>query len=300
MDIRRLTTDDFAALAAIRAKFFPEDAGVDWPTAQFLSSSGVAVGAFIDDALIGYAAGGLRSHAEGAWDRPAGEQLIAYLEEWFVDEPHRRTGVGRALVGEVESWARQLHASHLASDTELGNEPSHAAHEATGFSEVERAVHFIKVLEPEAAVENVPVASVVLEELDETSGREIMRLEVAPAQLDFVAPNSISLAQAYLTDDVLVRGVFAGPIPIGFVMVSTREHRYYLWRFMIDHRYQGMGYGRRAMELLIDLVRSLPEAKELRLSYVPAPGGPGPFYRALGFEDTGNVHNGEHEMVLAL
>lgn len=300
MEFRRLTADDRHALTAIRLEFFPDDEGVDWSVREFLAASGFAVGAFDDGVLVGYAAGGLRSHAEGAWDRPAAEQRIAYLEEWFVRDGHRRRGIGRRLVDEVEAWAAERRADYLASDTELDNLISQEAHAAVGFNEVERAVHFLKRLSPVHHDGSMPPAhAVALRELDEESGFDILRLRVAPAQAAFVAPNEISMAQAFLTTDVVVRGIFAGDIPVGFAMLSTRKQRFYLWRFMIDHRYQGLGYGRRAMELVFDLIQHMG-AQELKLSFVKAPGGPGPFYRSLGFEETGEVHDGEHVMVRSL
>ena len=54
------------------------------------------------------------------------------------------------------------------------------------------------------------------------------------------------------------------------------------------------------MELLIEHVRTLPDATELFLSFVPGPDGPESFYRSLGFEPTGRIEGTEHEMVLAL
>lgn len=300
MTTRRLTSEDREALASLRNEFFPEDAALDWPLREMLSAHTVAVGAFDGDELVGYAAAGLRSHAEGAWDRPAAEQRIAYLEEWYVTPSHRRRGFGRALVAGVEEWARELRADVLASDTEIGNETSVSAHAELGFEEVERAVHFVKSLPSEPIPTARPVEAVELRELDATTGRQMMRLRVAPAQLAFVAPNTVSLAEAGLTDEVIVRGIFVAEEPVGFAMLSTRDRHYYLWRFMIDQRYQGHGYGRRAMELIIDLVRTLPDAQQLFLSFVKAPGGPGPFYESLGFEETGVVHDGEHVMVLDL
>ena len=68
---------------------------------------------------------------------------------------------------------------------------------------------------------------------------------------------------------------------------------YVLWRFMIDARHQGQGYGREAIRLLLDHVRSLPGATELKTSWVSAPNGPGPFYEGLGFQPTGEVDEGE-------
>ena len=74
---------------------------------------------------------------------------------------------------------------------------------------------------------------------------------------------------------------------------DPREPRYYLWRFMIAGEHQGKGYGRRAMELRIEHVKTRPGAKELLLSYVPGEGSPEGFYRRLGFELTGEENEGK-------
>lgn len=147
MSIRRLLDADRATFQAIRLELFPEDEGLEWPVDELLSTDAVAFGAF-DGQLVGYAAARFRSHAEGAWDAPATEQRIAYLEEWYVRESHRRRGIGGSLVVAIEGWARDHGATHLASDTDLDNRTSIAAHEALGLREVERAVHFVKKLQP--------------------------------------------------------------------------------------------------------------------------------------------------------
>ena len=98
--------------------------------------------------LCGFAEVMLRSHAEGCWDYTAdGSMGIAYLEAWWVDEDARGDGVGRALVDACEHWARAHGSPALASDAELENTRSQAAHAALGFAEVERAVHFVKKFE---------------------------------------------------------------------------------------------------------------------------------------------------------
>jgi diamine N-acetyltransferase len=75
--------------------------------------------------------------------------------------------------------------------------------------------------------------------------------------------------------------------------IDEVEPEYYLWRYMIDERYQGRGFGRAALALVVDHVRTLPGATELLVSWVPEPGGPEPFYRGLGFEPTGEVDGDE-------
>lgn len=111
----------------------------------------------------------------------------------------------------------------------------------------------------------------------------------------FVAPNAISIAQAHFSEKAWFRAICAGRTPVGFMMLSIDQdkHDYYLWRFMIAECYQGRGYGRKAMEVIKDYVRSLPQAKELVLSYGQGPSSPEGFYRKLGFLPTGEVDYGE-------
>ena len=138
-------------------------------------------------------------------------------------------------------------------------------------------------------------ARVTLDEVTEDNVREICRLVVAPDQARFVAPNAISLAQALFAAKAWYRAVAADGTPVGFVMLYEEPETatYVLWRFMIDAHHQRKGYGRAAIGLLLDHVRSRPGATELRTSWVPEPGGPGPFYQGLGFEPTGEIDEGE-------
>lgn len=138
-------------------------------------------------------------------------------------------------------------------------------------------------------------AVVELREVGEDNVRAICLLQVEPEQGQFVAPNAVSLAQAMFSPQAWFRAVYADEVAVGFVLLSldTAKPEYYLWRFMIDGRYQGLGYGRAAIGLVADHVRTLPGATELLTSWVPLPGGPEPFYRGLGFEPTGDVDDGE-------
>lgn len=146
------------------------------------------------------------------------------------------------------------------------------------------------------------MAEVTLREVTEDNLRDVIALDVAPDQRHLVASNERSLAEAAVADEVMFRAVYADDDPVGFLMLSERRSvpRYYLWRFMIDAHHQGKGYGTDAMALLIEYVRGLPGATKLYLSYVPGDGSPQSFYEALGFADTGRVHEGEREAVLNL
>jgi diamine N-acetyltransferase len=146
-------------------------------------------------------------------------------------------------------------------------------------------------------------ASVTLREVTKDTVRSVVGLAVSPEQKGFVAPNAVSISQAYFERDrAWFRAVYAGETPVGFVMLSDDPDKpeYYLWRFMIDHRYQRSGIGRRALELLIEHVRTRPRATDLLTSCVPGEGTPIPFYEKLGFALTGEKDDGELVMKLKL
>jgi diamine N-acetyltransferase len=145
-------------------------------------------------------------------------------------------------------------------------------------------------------------AEITLREITADTVRAVCRLEVAAEQRGFVAPNAVSIAQAHFEPKAWFRAVFADDEPIGFVMLyeNPEEHEYFLWRFMIAAEHQGKGYGRRALDLVVERVRGLPGATELRTSYVPGQAGPRGFYRRYGFEETGEVDEGEHVIRLEL
>ena len=71
---------------------------------------------------------------------------VGYVEGWFVEDPHRRRGIGRELVTAAELWARQRGCTEMASDAEIGNDQSIAAHAGLGYKETSRLVHFRKEL----------------------------------------------------------------------------------------------------------------------------------------------------------
>ncbi len=136
---------------------------------------------------------------------------------------------------------------------------------------------------------------VTLREITRETVRAICALEVAPEQRGFVAPNAVSLAQAHFEPSAWFRAVYAGDEPVGFVMLHEGPDtgEYYLWRLMIAAEHQGRGYGKRALDLVVERVRSLPGATELLTSFVPGEHGPRDFYLRYGFEETGEMDEGE-------
>ena len=152
-------------------------------------------------------------------------------------------------------------------------------------------------------------APVALREVTAGTVRDVCRLAVTTDQASYVAPNAISIAQAYFEPAAWFRAVCVGDEPVGFAMLydPTRVPApddgpgvCWLWRFMIDARQQRHGYGDAAMALLIAHVRALPGVHTFRLSFVPGAGSPRDFYARHGFRETGSVDGDEIVMELSL
>ncbi|MGA9273050.1 MAG: GNAT family N-acetyltransferase [Candidatus Cybelea sp.] len=93
------------------------------------------------DEAIGFLELGVRPFADGCESRP-----VAHVEGWYVEPAARGRGVGRALMTAAENWARERGFTELASDTEVENDLSLAAHLRFGFFETERLIKFRKPL----------------------------------------------------------------------------------------------------------------------------------------------------------
>ena len=149
---------------------------------------------------------------------------------------------------------------------------------------------------------------VTLREITADTVRAICALDVTPAQRALVAPNAVSIAQAYFEPAAWFRAIYAAEVAVGFAMLydptrvpEAEDPRVcFLWRFMIDASHQRHGYGGAALQLLIAHVRSLHGVDSFALSYVPADGSPRDFYARFGFRDTGEVDEGELVMKLPL
>ena len=77
---------------------------------------------------------------------------------------------------------------------------------------------------------------------------------------------------------------------------------YNLWRLMIDQKYQHRGFGRRAVELALEFVRTFPcgKADYCWLSYEPENEVAKELYASFGFVETGEKDGEELIAVLKL
>ncbi len=145
--------------------------------------------------------------------------------------------------------------------------------------------------------------TVTLREITDHDRVAVEALAVTPEQRDYVAGVAESLVEAAEHPDAepWFRAVYADDEPVGFVMISdgiTVDDPdylgpYYLWRLLVDERFQGRGYGTRALDLVLTHLRTRPDARVLLTSHVVGPRSPRSFYLQYGFRPTDRVHNGE-------
>ena len=143
-----------------------------------------------------------------------------------------------------------------------------------------------------------------LVEIDRYNYLPVLDLSVSPEQESLVASNQYSLAQAYAQPECVPLALYAENKPVGFAMYALDEddHQYWIYRLMIDQRHQHNGYGRAAMELLIDRIRGLSDEEHacVLISFEPENQIARRLYESLGFLPDGRVMYGEVVYRLAL
>ena len=130
-------------------------------------------------------------------------------------------------------------------------------------------------------------------------------LSVFEHQRDFLADNSYSIAEASFNPSLRTRAIYLEEEPIGFIMYSTPEPgddppgEYGVWRFMIESSYQGKGYGRQALNLLLAEIHHCGNAERVYISYKPDNADAKRFYASVGFREIGVDELGEMVAVLS-
>ena len=149
---------------------------------------------------------------------------------------------------------------------------------------------------------------VELRKIADTNRPEVLAVAVAPNQERFVGTVAGALQDAAEIPEAnpWVRAVYLDDRPVGLVMLSWNVEPdpphiigpWFLWKLLIDHRFQRRGLGREVVRLIADIVRN-EGATELLTSYTEGQGDPGRFYERLGFIPTGD-RDDNNEVILAL
>ena len=141
--------------------------------------------------------------------------------------------------------------------------------------------------------------NIELRPLSDANKEECFRLKVSEAQAENIASNAGSFEAAKEHPDVARPFViYADGIAVGFTMFAfdlkceDPNDRYWLWRFMIDEKYQGRGYGKEALNNIVTYFKE-NGATNIRLSTKASNVNAIRLYESVGFRSTGEVIDGE-------
>ena len=157
-----------------------------------------------------------------------------------------------------------------------------------------------------------------LEKINRNNVADILKLEIFENQKSFVATNNCSIIEAYIVitenNDVFTFGIYKDDTPIGFLMIGfdvnsddegtpkIAKGNYNIWRLMIDKKFQGRGFDKKAMDLALEFINTFPcgTAKYCWLSYESDNDVARQLYKSVGFVETEEKDGEEIVAILEL
>lgn len=142
-----------------------------------------------------------------------------------------------------------------------------------------------------------------LKAITEENFIDAFALKLAPEQERFVSHPVRSLAQAYVyREQCQPFGIYEDDRMVGYVMVIYDYDipEYDIWHMMIDRTEQGKGYGKAALDRMLDYIKTKPFGSSERVTLtcnkenLRALG----LYKSKGFTETGAEDGEEIELSL--
>ena len=140
-----------------------------------------------------------------------------------------------------------------------------------------------------------------LKPINEDNFVDAFNLKLAKGQEEYVSHPIRSLAQAYVyRNQCQPFGIYADDEMVGYVMVIYDYDipEYDIWHMMIDESKQGCGYGREALQHVIDYIRTKPFGDSNRIALTCNKNNPiaKGLYESMGFSATGEEDEDEIEL----
>ena len=151
--------------------------------------------------------------------------------------------------------------------------------------------------------------SVLLKPITEENWLACIALKVSDDQKNFVAENSVSIAQAYVKNSLHPYGIYQAdahskidPPMLGFTLFDIGHGIGFILRLMVDIKYQGRGVGHAAMKEAIRRLKLNSEVQYIATSHQKDNHTANALYTGLGFIDweTEWPHHPKNERYLIL
>lgn len=117
-----------------------------------------------------------------------------------------------------------------------------------------------------------------------------MKITVNQSQKDFISTPEYAAA-ALKRENVIGFDIFDGEEPVAFAMLRkyTDDNGievWFLWEYAVDEKFQGRGYGKKALEELITLMKNEFDMKIMTTTYVWGNTVAKNLYESMGFVET--------------
>ena len=167
-----------------------------------------------------------------------------------------------------------------------------------------------------------------LEKVNWDNYEKVLKLRVTKEQENYVASNKASLIHAFLESSegipVYAFAIMNGKTVVGFIQLMydddwTGYERedwlnsdlykkyedkpyYYIWRFMVDKKYQHRGYGKEAFRQALEFIKTSPDGKAeyAVISYEPSNTVARNLYKSFGFEERFNDYLHDDDEIFAI
>lgn len=124
-------------------------------------------------------------------------------------------------------------------------------------------------------------------------------LTIKDSQINYVESIEDSLLLQENDSSWKARAIYDNQILVGFVLYGFIDNEVWIDRYLIDQRYQGRGYGKNALKLIIEELKKTYQQPILYLSVFKENNVAINLYQKLGFEFNGQLDS-KGELVMEL
>ncbi|HBW51906.1 MAG TPA: hypothetical protein DEF47_18620 [Herpetosiphon sp.] len=221
-----------------------------------------------------------------------------WLYDLVIDDRYIRRGYGRAAIAALVAELELYPSVDYLYVTSRSNLVAQAFFVALGWSPI--PTDTVEELTFRLSIPSrlYPDSLIRLQPITLANARACLALTVAPHQTRFVASTATSLVQAKFEPHWITQGIYADDMLVGFVMYGyDPDYGWGILRLLVDMRFQGRGYGRQAIELVIQAIRAAG-GKSVGVSYEAENEVARRLYQACGFVETTEQPFGEPFAVL--
>jgi diamine N-acetyltransferase len=114
--------------------------------------------------------------------------------------------------------------------------------------------------------------NVKIVELNAENWYDCCELEISTEQIEYIEPNAISIAQSKFECTIKPFAIYFEEKVVGFLMYNTVQEEldgFWVYRIMVDKKFQGKGIGKAATKMMISDMAKLPNAKKIVVGYHP-------------------------------